>query len=338
VSRGRPIAVAVVLAAAAAAAAATAAWRAKPAEAPSPKPALFGEGVFSTPADEFGAALSPDGVSAFFNRSVPRSQLYTIFRTRRSGATPDSSWQRPEVASFSGRWRDFDPVFGPSGRLYFISDRPRPGAPEDGEYNVWVLDDPSSAGAAPRALGPPVNGSGSVHFASETADGTLYICASREDGTGPSDVYRVAQTADGWAAPASLGPSVNGPAWLNLEAYVSADESVLVVSAYGHDDGFGDSDLYASRRCGGTWRPLVNLGEPVNGAAREYSPRITQDGRTLLYASERGLPTEPRKKGMTYDELVRRIRGVENGLGNIYAIPLDAALARVPPCGATPAR
>jgi len=129
-----------------------------------------------------------------------------------------------------------------------------------------------------------------------------------------------------------VGPGVNGANWLNLEAYVSADESVLIVSAYGHEDGFGDSDLYASRRCGGTWGPLANLGEPVNGAAREYSPRITPDGRTLLYASERGLPTEPRKKGMSYDELVRRIRGVENGLGNIYAVPLDAALARVAPC------
>jgi len=320
VSRARSIGAAVVLAAAAAVA-----WRDRPPDGPA-APALFGEGVFSTPADEFGAALSPDGVSAFFNRSVPRSQLYTIFSTRRSG----SAWQPPEVAPFSGRWRDFDPVFGPSGRLYFISDRPRPGAPDDGEYNVWVLDDPQ--GAAPRALAAPVNGSGSVHFASETADGTLYICASRENGTGPSDVYRVARGGNGYADPVSAGPNVNGPAWLNLEAYVSADESVLIVSAYGHEDGLGDSDLYASRRCGGTWGPLANLGEPVNGAAREYSPRITPDGRTLLYASERGLPTEPRKKGMSYDELVRRIRGIENGLGNIYAVPLDAALARVAPC------
>jgi hypothetical protein len=303
--------------------------------APAPAaPVLFGEGVFSTPADEFGAALSPDGESALFNRSVPRSQLYTIFRTRRAGA----GWGPPEVAGFSGRWRDFDPVFGPSGRLYFISDRPRAGAPDDGEYNVWVVDDPRSAAAEPRALPPPVNGAGSVHFSSETSDGTLYVCASREDGTGPSDVYRLARTPDGYAPPENLGPSVNGPSWLNLEAYVSADESVLVVSAYGHDDGFGDSDLYASRRCGGTWRPLVNLGEPVNGAAREYSPRITPDGKTLLYASERGLPTEPRKKGMTYAELVRRIRGVENGLGNIYSVPLDAALARVAPCESAPAR
>jgi hypothetical protein len=317
----------------AASVAAGAASRAPAPAATPPRPVVFGEGVFSTPADEFGAALSPGGDSAYFNRSVPRSQLYTIFRTRRAG----SAWQPPEVAAFSGKWRDFDPVFGPSGRLYFISDRPRAGAPEDGEYNVWFVDATAPQGEA-RELGAPVNGSGSVHFVSETSDGTLYVCASREGGTGPSDVYRVARTAAGYAPPESVGTGVNGPEWLNLEAYVSADESVLIVSAYGHDDSLGDSDLYAARRCAGRWGSLVNLGEPVNGAAREYSPRITPDGKTLLYASERGLPTEPRKKGMTYSELARRIRGVQNGLGNIYAMPLDAALAGVPPCEAAPAR
>src|SRR5262249_11158846 len=113
-----------------------------------PKPVLFGEGIFSTAADEFGAALSPAGEFAFFNRSVPRSQLYTIFRTNRSG----SAWRSPEVASFSGRWRDFDPVFGPSGRPHFTSARPIPGHPADGEYNMRCLDPPPTAPLHPHAL------------------------------------------------------------------------------------------------------------------------------------------------------------------------------------------
>jgi WD40-like Beta Propeller Repeat len=304
-----------------------------PPATPSPSntsPVLFGEGVFSTPADEFGAALSPNGAFAFFNRSIPRSQLYTIFRADQTGA----GWSPPRVARFSGRWRDFDPVFGPSGRAFFISDRPRPGSADDGEYNAWYLEHPASEDAEPRDVGAPVNGAGSVHFVSETSSGALYVCATREKGSGPSSVYRVARAGSGYAAPEDIGSGVNSAAWLNLEAYVSKDESVLIVSAYGHDDTLGDSDLYVSRRCGGTWGPLVHLPAPFNSPAREYSPRITPDGRTLLYASERGLPTEPRPTGRTYAELVRRIRGVENGLGNIYAVPLEAALAGVARCGA----
>jgi len=295
---------------------------------PPAAPTLFGEGVFSTPDDEFGAAIAPGGAYAFFNRSIPRSQFYTIFRTRAEG----SRWTAGEVAPFSGQWRDFDPVFGPSGRLYFISDRPRGASSQDGEYNVWYLEHPAGGTEPAKELGPPVNGSGSVHFVSETSDGTLYVCASREGGIGPSDVYRAVRGASGYAPLESLGPAVNGAEWLNLEAYVSADEKVLIVSAYGHEDALGDSDLYGSRRCGGAWQPLVNLGPDVNSAARDYSPRITPDGRTLLFASERGLPTEARPKNLTYAELIRRIRGVRNGLGNIYAMPLDAALVAVKPC------
>jgi hypothetical protein len=45
---------------------------------PITEPKLFSEGVISTPFDEFGLAFSHDGRTAFFNRSVPRSNLYVI--------------------------------------------------------------------------------------------------------------------------------------------------------------------------------------------------------------------------------------------------------------------
>src|SRR5262249_230599 len=43
------------------------------------KPELLGAGVISTQDDEFGGQLSGDGATLYFNKSVPRSQLYTIF-------------------------------------------------------------------------------------------------------------------------------------------------------------------------------------------------------------------------------------------------------------------
>ena len=42
-----------------------------PPSRPPAEPAMFGEGVFSTPSDEFGAAIAPGGAYAFFNRSIP---------------------------------------------------------------------------------------------------------------------------------------------------------------------------------------------------------------------------------------------------------------------------
>ncbi|HTQ80439.1 MAG TPA: hypothetical protein VMM92_10620, partial [Thermoanaerobaculia bacterium] len=289
-----------------------------------PAPRLVGEGVISTAADEFGGQLTEDGWTLFFNRSVPRSQLYVIlFSTFSHGR-----WGAPRVAPFSGRWRDFDATLSPDGRrLYFVSDRPLSGSPGD-DYNVWYLERTPEGWSAPRPLGPPVNGAGSAHFVSATRDGTLYFTSTRPGNRGWADVYRT-RLVDGRHAPAeNLGDAINRPEWANLEAVVAPDESFLLVSATGHADGYGDSDLYVSFRRDGLWQPLRNLGPRINSAARDYSPRLSPDGRYLLYASERGLPTGEHPR--TYRDLVRALRSVRNGLGNLYQVDLAAALAERP--------
>src|SRR5215813_8680432 len=73
---------------------------------PITEPKLFAEGVISTPFDEFGLDFSADGHTAFFNRSVPRSNLYTICMS----SFRNGRWTDPEVAPFSGKYWDFDPV------------------------------------------------------------------------------------------------------------------------------------------------------------------------------------------------------------------------------------
>lgn len=296
-------------------------------------PRLFGEGVISTAADEFGGQFTADGRTLFFNRSVPRSQLYTIFVSTFGGGR----WSVPEVAPFSGEWRDFDAVISPDGaRLYFISDRPHDGRPAR-EYSVWALDRrPDGSWGEPWRLPEPINPAagdplgGSAHFISATRDGTLYFTSTRAGNLGSVDVYRTRLQQGRYTPAENLGPFINGPGWLNLEALIAPDESFLVVSAYGHPDSYGDSDLYVSYRRGGAWLPLQNLGAGINSAARDYSPRISPDGRYLFFASERGLPTDQRSGRFSYRELTSAIRGIRNGLGNLYQVDLAAALPPAP--------
>src|SRR5215467_12638402 len=95
-----------------------------PALARADEPRLFAEGTISTPFDDFGATLTPDGKTLFVTRSVPRSNVYVILRSE----LRDGRWSEPEVAPFSGRYWDFDPVISPDGsRMLFASDRPAPG-------------------------------------------------------------------------------------------------------------------------------------------------------------------------------------------------------------------
>src|SRR5882757_1433345 len=69
-------------------------------------PILFGKGVITTSDDEFGGAFTPDGNTCYFSKSVLRFYIDVIcFSQFKNG-----KWQTPEVAPFSGRYRDFDPV------------------------------------------------------------------------------------------------------------------------------------------------------------------------------------------------------------------------------------
>jgi Tol biopolymer transport system component len=291
-------------------------------------PRLFGEGILSTRDDEFGGQFSADGRTIWFSKSVPRFHIDTIFfSTFRSG-----HWQAPQIADFSGTWHDYDPTIAPDGqRLFFISDRPREAGTPHPNYDIWYLDRRSAGWSAPKNAGAPINGGWSSHFAVATRNGNLYFTSDHPGGKGYLDVW-VSHLVDGrYQEPQNLGDAINQPNWANFEVYVAPDESYLIASAYGHDDSLGDCDLYVSYRRDGAWQPLQNLGPNVNSAARDYSARVTPDGKYLIYTSERGVPTDARTHPWTYRELTTAIRSVRNGLGDIYQIDLDAALPPPPP-------
>lgn len=297
---------------------------APPAGAPSgPDPVMIGEGVISTPDDEFGGTFSPDGRTMLYCKSVPRSQFYVILESRWDG----SKWGPPRIAPFSGRWRDSDPVFSRDGRrVFFVSDRPVGGV-EKKNFDVWFVPRTGSGWGEPENMGPPINSDKNEDFISFTGDGTAYFTSGREGSAGGLDVWRSRLVDGKYAEPENLGRAINRKEWFNIEAWVSEDESTLLVGAFGHTDGPGDSDIFVSYRRNGVWGDLKALGPKVNSRARDYSPRITLDGRSLIFTSERGMPTDPRTKPWTAAEFEKSATSIRNGLGNIYRIRLEDALA-----------
>src|ERR1700733_12677536 len=90
------------------------------------KPALFAANIISTEDDEFGATFSPDGKTCFFSKKTPStitSSTYVICYA----SLVNNKWQQPQLAPFSGKYKDFNPSFSPDGsKLFFISNRPGP--------------------------------------------------------------------------------------------------------------------------------------------------------------------------------------------------------------------
>jgi Tol biopolymer transport system component len=289
---------------------------------PITEPKLFQEGAISTPFDEFGLAFSHDGRSLFFNRSVPRSNLYVIL----SSSFQNGRWSEPEVAPFSGRYWDFDPVFSPDGsKVFFGSDRPVPGHPkQDQDFEIWMLNRIGSGWSDPVHLESAVNSDQDETFASSAANGTLYFISGREGGREHLAIYRSRLVDGKYREAEKLKGPVNDAENSSLEVLVAPDESFLLLVPFGRKDGYGSFDIYVSEQHDGQWTAPRNLGPKVNTAARDYSPRLSPDGKYLFWSSERGLGTERPSKPMTAQELETSIHSTLNGWGNIYQIELSA--------------
>jgi Tol biopolymer transport system component len=282
-----------------------------------PKPEMIGEGVISTPDDEFGGSLSPDGKTIYYDVTVSPHYMYTMCESHLVGG----KWQKPEVLPFSGQYRDSDPVLTPDGKtLLFASDRPRNGVDSTNFY-IWSATKTADGWKDLYALDGPVNAEGSQVFASIANNGNLYFTSDRKKGQ--FDIYRSRLVDGKYQEAEDLGPNINVDGVWSLEALISPDESYLLIGSFGRQPGFGNSDLFISYNQNGAWTKPQNLGPVINTAAREYSPRISPDGKWLIFTSERGMQTEKGDAAFTAPEFSEKARGIFNGLGNIYRIPME---------------
>jgi len=284
---------------------------------PSTAPIMVGEGIISTPQDEFGGSLSPDGKTIYFDRSVPAHYLYTMWESHLVG----DKWQAPELMSISGYYRDSDPVLSPDGKkLLFVSDRPVNGIDRH-HYEIWMCHRQGEKWSEPQNFGPVVN-IHSQYFASMASNGNLYFSATIADNDSEIDIFVSKFVNEKYTTPVNLGPAINGKGIVNIEAFVSPDEKFLLIGAFNRPDSVGSSDIYVSYNRDGTWSAPLPV-TAINTPAREYSPRLTPDGRRLIFTSERGMGTEQRTKPWTMREFEQKSRSILNGLGNIYTVPIE---------------
>jgi hypothetical protein len=97
-----------------------------------------------------------------------------------------------------------------------------------------------------------------------------------------------------WQVPENLGPLVNSPYQDQLFS-LSPDGLLLVFTdGYYFSDtprpgGYGGNDMWVTRRASlsDPWQVPVNLGPKVNGPDADGEPRISPDGRTLYFRSNR---------------------------------------------------
>jgi WD40 repeat protein len=296
---------------------------------PLPHTTLFEPGIISTGDYESHAAFTPDGREMYFLKLAPNFSRWTIFVSRYN----NGRWSQPEVAPFSGQYQDADPYITADGKhFYFISDRPVESSGErQSHHDIWVMDKTDSGWSAPRYLPAPVNSDADEWYPVALKNGTLYFGSQRKESNGFSDIYRAVPQADGSYSVENLGPPVNSGAG-EYEAFVTEDERMMLLAITRRPDSLGDIDLYvAHKQPTDKWSEPVNLGPEINSPGRELSPKLTPDGKYLVWMSCRmpALSAKPQRR--TTAEVLQELHSPGNGLGNNYQIDVSAVPALKPP-------
>jgi len=292
---------------------------------PLPKATLFAPGVISTGDYESHPTFTTDGREVYFLKMAPNFSRWSIFVSRYK----NGSWSQPEVAPFSGQYQDADPYITADGKhFYFISDRPlESGGQRQSNHDIWVMDKTDSGWSAPRHLPAPVNSDADEFYPIALRNGTLYFGSQRKEADGVGDIYRAVPERNGTYIVENLGPPVNTGAG-EYEAFVTEDERLMLLAITRRPDSLGDIDLYVSHKlANGKWSEPINLGPEINSPARELSPKLTPNGKYLIWMSCRVPPLPAKPQLCTTAELLQELRAPGNGLGDIYQIDVSAVPA-----------
>ena len=237
-----------------------------------PQPEIFSEGVISTDEDEFGSTFTADGNTVYFGKKSPSTLgssviviCYSQFKNGR--------WETPQVAPFSGRYRDFNPSISPDGsKLFFISDRPGDDK-KNHSGDIWSVEKTKDGWSEPKNIGANVNSDGWELGCSVTSDGSLYFTSTRDDKS--ADLYRSHLIDGKYQEPENLGEAINSPLD-ELDPFVAPDESYILFACTGRDDAlaadagavYPRGDLYIS------FQRMAN-GRPQKISVRPLIPELT---------------------------------------------------------------
>lgn len=288
---------------------------------PSDTPRIFGYGVFS---DGFGNrdfTISPDGDEIFFTLQYFRFTSSTILRVHKV----NGQWSKPEVAPFSGTYRDLEASFSPDGKtIYFSSDRPINEKDTTDDFDIWkVVKLDNGNWNEPEHLGFTANGSKDEFYPSVSKNGNLYFTVEADFGQGKEDIVMCHYNNGAYESPVSLPKTVNSEGY-EFNAFVAPDERFIIFTSYGRENDLGGGDLYISVKDeNNNWQPAKHLPAPVNSQALDYCPYVSPEGKLFFFTSSRMNAVFRNKTKKTYSELKNLINSAGNGLDDIYWMKFD---------------
>lgn len=236
----------------------------------------------------FGLAISDDGRECYYAVALNDNGLFReeIRVTRQNS---DSSWTEPKpVLPNEKKYKYVDPHFSPDGqRLYFIYTKPADAskAPKRQMFDIWYVERSEKGWSSPVNVPSPIStNDANEYFVSLTTDKKMFFGSNRDDRNN-FDLYSAQLGQDGqYEEPTRLRGNVNTSKY-EADVFVAPDESYVIFSSSGREDGRGQGDLYVSfKGSDGNWSAGINLGDNVNSKQQEFAPSISRDQKVLFFS------------------------------------------------------
>jgi hypothetical protein len=289
-------------------------------ELPADTPKLFAKGILSDGLSNRDFTISPAGDEIFFTIQQPRFALSAILHLVKT----DGEWGKPQVAPFSGKWRDLEAAFSPDGQyIYFSSDRPITGDAKK-DFDIWrVRRLPGRQWGEAENLGPNVNSSKDEFYPSIAKSGNLYFTTEPENGPGSEDIVICKPAANGYSKPQLLPEDIDTK-YDEFNAFVDPGEQFILFTSFGRADDMGRGDIYISHRDkNGAWLPVKHLPALINSSSLDYCPYVTGDKQYLIFTSNRLSPDFADGKTRNIDRVKALLSSPGNGLDDMYWVKFD---------------
>ena len=255
-----------------------------PTESPSSAPRNLGPAI-NTDWDDFLPLISADGRTLYFTRAVPpkRDDMEWDFDIYFSTRQADGAWSAARsIGEPLNPWDLNDLLsMSPDGNRALLGRRYLDNGGET--ENGFSIARRSSTGWS-RPVDVEIEdytNNSSMRSASLCGDGaTLLLAISGDDTRGNLDLYVSFMNDEGaFSEPMNLGDDLNTTE-LEVSPFLAPDGVTLYFSSAGHG-GYGDNDIFVSRRLDSTWRRWstpVNLGPRVNGMGYDANYTVSAVG------------------------------------------------------------
>lgn len=267
--------------------------------------------------------MNQAGTEAYFTIQSPNEEVSVIGKSIKI----DGIWNKPTIASYSGKFKDLEPFLSPDGlRLYFVSNRSLDNtSTTTKDFDIWYVErpNPESDWSAPLSIGSPINTEKNEFYPAVAANGTLYFTCDCPGALGRDDIFLSTFENGTYATPIALDENINSEGF-EYNAFISSDDSYLIFGGYDREDGQGSGDMYISFKDSvGNWSKAKPLPTPINSEYMDYCPFVDEQNNVLYFTSRRS--TSPTGGFESIQSLSQFLKAYENGSSRLYKSKFDVS-------------